>query len=208
MDQHHLAADTRTLVAGRHNKRLRREGKVPAVVYGGHGDQINLTIDNHQAELILRGSWHTNAIFNLKIDEGGAKEQVIIRDMQRHPVNYALVHVDFQRVNLDETLDVEVSIHEVGKSPLGVRNGGVLEHVNRTIWVRCKPLDMPSHIDLDLSDLDMNQTLHVSDLKLPEGIEVLDDPDKPLFSIVPPGGAEKATPEVADAVEGETATEE
>jgi large subunit ribosomal protein L25 len=140
---------------------------------------------------------------NLTLGDGAGQEQAIIREIQRHPVSNRMVHVDFQRINLEEDVQVSVPLHVVGSDPKGVKNGGILEHVLRTVEVLAKPLSIPKHLDVDLSDLDLNQSFHVSDLKLPEGVTVVDEPDTALFTILPPKGeaeagtaAEGAEPEV------------
>jgi large subunit ribosomal protein L25 len=170
------------------NKRLRRQGSVPAIIYGGDAQPTTVAVDEHELELVLRGARRTNAIFNLRVD-AGAEAHTIIRDIQRHPVTDRLVHVDFQRISLDQELVVEVPVHAIGGDPVGVRAGGILEHITRTIAVRCRPLDMPKSIEVDLSNLGLNQSFHIHDLKLAESIKVVDDPDTTLFTVLAPAAA-------------------
>lgn len=193
MDQLQLAAKPRVREAKGSNRRLRVEGQVPAVVYGGKGEPRSIAISHHELELILRGARKTNKIFNLAL--GSEAEQTIVRDIQRHPVTSRIVHVDFQRIDLESEIEVDVTLHVTGQIPLGVRNGGILEHIQRTVRISCTPLAIPKYIEVDLSDLDMNRSIHVSDLKLPEGVQVLDEPETALFTVAPPKGEETTTPE-------------
>lgn len=200
MDQLVLQAQPRVRDAKGANRRLRASGQVPAVVYGGTGEPRSIAINLHEMELILRGATKTNKIFNLTLE--GGNEQTIARDIQRHPVNSRVWHVDFQRIDLESELEVDVTIHVVGQSPLGVRNGGILEHIQRTVRVLCKPLDMPKFLEADLSELDLNRSYHVSDLTLPAGVQVLDELDMALFTVAPPKTEEVVAP-VAGAAEPE-----
>jgi large subunit ribosomal protein L25 len=198
MEQLQISAMPRQRQAKGDNRRLRRDGQVPAVIYGGPGEPRSIAINHHELEMLLRGARHTNAVLDLAID--GGHEQTLIRDIQRHPVTGMLVHVDFLRVDLEKEVQVEVVLHVVGTDPAGVKNGGILEHVQRTVEVRCTPLNMPKFLEADLSNLDLNQSFHVSDLKLPEGVTVVDDPETALFTILPPKAeAEEAAPGAAPA---------
>lgn len=201
MDQITLQASPRVREAKGSNRRLRSEGRVPAVVYGGKVDPRNIAVDHHELELILRGASRTNAVFNLQLQEDA--EQTIVRDIQRHPVNNRVVHVDFQRIDLNATVTVEVAVHVTGKIPVGVRGGGILEHVVRTLTIECRPLDIPKAIEADLTDLEMNHSFHVRDLSLPEGISVLDEPETALFVISPPATEVAAVETTTDAAEPE-----
>jgi len=184
MEQMRVNAQFRQKVAKGDNRRLRRSGTIPAVIYGGQDAPASVAVNDHEVELILRGARHSNIIFNLALDS--KEEQAIIREMQRHPVTDRLVHIDFQRINLTDEIEVSVQIHAVGSDPKGVKTGGILEHVTRAVQIRCKPLNIPKRLDADLSSLDLNQSFHVSDLVLPEGVVVLDDSDTPLYTILPP----------------------
>jgi large subunit ribosomal protein L25 len=193
MEQHQVSAMARQRIAKGDNRRIRREGKVPAIVYGGQADARMISVDNHELELILRGAYRTNAIFDIEVE--GSKEQTIIRDMQRNPVTSRLTHIDFQRIDLNEEIEVEVVLHVTGGVPLGVREGGVLEHIQRAVTVRCTPLNMPRNLEVDLTNLAMGQSLHVSDLALSEGVQVMDDPETALFTVLAPKTADDATAE-------------
>jgi large subunit ribosomal protein L25 len=198
---------SRSEIAGRHGRRLRRAGKIPAVIYGGKIDPLPLVVDDYEIELQLRGARRSNAIYNLAIDGGKASEVAMIRDIQRHPVNSRIQHIDFIRIDMSSNLDVEVSLHVIGRDPLGVRDGGVMEHLARSINIVCAPTDIPQSIEVDLTDLKMNETFHVRDLKIPDSIEVKDDSDMALFHIAVPAALaseddEKVEGEEVEAAEG------
>ena len=205
MDQMQMAARPRAKQTKRANGRLRAGGRIPAIVYGGENDPRMLSLDEHEIEMVLHGTVRTNAIFNLS-SEDGTKEQTIIREVQRHPLSERIIHIDFQRIDLNKPIAMNVPVHIVGADPEGVREGGVLEHLVRTVTVRCKPLDIPRSLDADLSDLKINETYQVHKLVLPENVELLDDPAMALFSILPPTTAEEEEEEAA--AEGEEAPTE
>jgi large subunit ribosomal protein L25 len=186
MEQMRINASIRRRQAKGDNRKLRREGLVPAVIYGGRKEPINVTVNDHEVELILRGAHRTNAIFNLAITDGEGQEQTIIREVQRHPVTSRLVHMDFQRIDLESEIEVSVAIHVVGSDPKGVKAGGILEHLIRAVAVRCTPLNIPKYLEADLSNLDLNQSFHVRELALREDVQVMVDPDTALFTILPP----------------------
>jgi large subunit ribosomal protein L25 len=198
MEQLQIKATPRQRVAKGDNRRLRREGQVPAVIYGGQQEPQSVAVNDHEIELILRGARHSNAVFQLAMSDGQTA-QTIIRDLQRHPVTTHIIHIDFQRVDLANEIEVAVAVHATGAIPVGVKNGGILEHVLREVTVRCKPLDVPKFLQADLSALEMNHSFHVSDLKLPEGIAVQEESDTALFTILPPKGEEVAAAEPAAA---------
>ncbi len=200
MEQMTLEAQPRQREHKGDNKALRRTGRVPAVIYGGDNEPLSVSLDDHQLELILHGGRRSNSIFNLNVGEG--QEQTLIREVQRHPVHNRIIHIDFLRVNLQQDIEVEVPVHAIG-DPLGVRNGGVLEHVNRTVRVSCRPLNIPRELVADLTNLDMNQTFHVSQLTLPEGVVFVDEPETALFTVLPPRTEEAPAAAVTEAVQPE-----
>jgi large subunit ribosomal protein L25 len=158
-----------------------------------------VTVNEHELEMILKGARRSSAVFRMALDGGNGVEQTMLRAVDRHPVTSRLVHMDFLRIDVNKPVEFEVSLHQIGNIPKGVRAGGVLEHIQRTVTIRCKPLEMPSRIDVDLSELDMHQNIHVSDLKLPEGVAVVDDPHTSLYSVVPPTRVVEETPAEGEA---------
>jgi large subunit ribosomal protein L25 len=177
------------------------------VIYGGGGGPKVVDVGEHELELILRGAQRSSSVFRMTIEGDKATEQTMLRAVDRHPVSSRLVHLDFQRIDVNKPVEIEVPVHAVGSIPAGVRLGGILEHIQRTVTVRCKPLEMPARLDCDLSALEMHTTFHVSDMTLPAGIEVLDTPETALYTVAPPPTVKEPTAEEAPAAEGATAAE-
>jgi large subunit ribosomal protein L25 len=186
MKQMEIMAQPRVRRFKRDNNRLRRQGSVPSVIYGEKVEPASVAVDEHQMELILRGASRSSAIFRVTVDDGRAVEQTLLRAVDRHPVTGRLIHIDFQRVDLEKEVEISIPIHATGATPIGVRSGGILEHVQRAVTIRCKPLAMPQFIEVDLSNLEVHESIHVSDLKLPEGVVVMDSPEMALFAVVAP----------------------
>jgi len=168
-----LRAELRAATGKGANRRLRRlEGKVPAVIYGGGGDPKSLTL----AYFDLANAAMHESFFSqiLTLDIAGEREQAIVRDMQRHPASERVTHIDFQRVRADELLHVELPIHFVGEDRcVGVRlGGGSLSHNLTEVQIECLPKDLPQYIEVDVTDLAVGASIHLSDLVLPEGVSI------------------------------------
>ncbi len=144
-------------------RRVRVAGLIPAVVYGAGLDAIAVTVDPKAITKILHSESGHNTIFDLNI-AGGAASKAMIVDWQREPIKSKLLHIDMKRIAMDKAMRVSVPVQLVG-IPLGVRTqGGILDHVLREVEVECLPSDIPSHIDVDVTNLEMNQSIHISDL--------------------------------------------
>lgn len=203
MEQFDLEVTARTRNSKNENRRARRNGRLPAVIYGAGKDPQPVLIDSMIFGKML-DKIHSSTIMNLTHPEGGEPERTIIRDIQRDPVKLDPVHVDFLRIRVDQPIVVDVPIHAVGSSPKGVREGGVLETITRHVSIKVLPLEVPGSIDHDLSDLEVGDAIHVSDLKVPEGVEVLTDPETAVFIIAAPRTEEEleeAAPELFAAEE-------
>jgi len=167
-----LDAEFRDLQGKGASRRLRHENKVPAILYGGHREPRALALDHTKLLLMLANERFYSTIINLKVGE--ASQAAILKDVQRHPAKNAVLHVDLQRVLEDEKLRVTIPLHYKGEAACpGVKKGGVVSHLRNDVEVSCLPKDLPEFVEVDLSGLDMNQMLHLSDLELPEGVEVL-----------------------------------
>ena len=180
-----LAAEFRDMPGKGASRRLRHENKVPAILYGGHREPRALALDHTKLLLMLDNERFYSTIINLKVGE--VSQAAILKDVQRHPAKNAVLHVDLQRVLEDEKIRITIPLHYKGEaaSP-GVKKGGVVSHLRNDVAVSCLPKDLPEFVEVDLSGLDMNQMLHLSDLKLPEGVEVLDvtrGRDAPIVSV-------------------------
>ncbi|MCS6873893.1 MAG: 50S ribosomal protein L25 [Pyrinomonadaceae bacterium] len=165
------------------NKSLRRKGMVPLVVYGGGGESIPVAAKLTEIAAILRSETGYHTVFTLDVENIGLTD-VIFQDRQIHPVTGRLLHADLRRVAKGQKIEVEIPIHLVGE-PEGVKTqGGILEQILREVKVLCDPLEMPEYIELDVSHLKVGQSLHVSDAKFPEGIEVHEEPEAVIATVV------------------------
>lgn len=154
------------------SRRLRHAGKVPAIVYGGGLDPKSIQMDHNTVFLLSHNEWFYSAILDLSLD--GDVQPVLLRDMQRHPFKPQILHLDFQRVKADEAIRVRIPVHFLNedKSPAGKASGVVVSHAFTEIEVSCLPRNLPEYIEIDLRNLNVGDTIHLSDLKLPEGVEI------------------------------------
>jgi len=180
-------------------RKARAAGKIPAVLYG-HGETPQpIAVDFREFELALRGHKGSNAIVNLSV--GGGEVTALVRDVQYDPLSRSIIHLDFQHISLTEQIEVEVPVQFVG-TPVGVKDGGgILEHLVRTLTVRCLPTAIPASIDVDVTALNIGQNLHVRDLVPGKGYEIIADADVAVAAVVAPAAEEV----VAAPVEGEAA---
>jgi len=197
-----VKAEQRDLRGKNAARRLRTEGKIPAVVYGGQGDSVAVTAELAQLAAVLRSPSGQNTVFSLDIAGVGAAD-VIFQDRQIDPVKGRMIHADLRRLVAGEKMEMTVPLHFVGE-PIGVKEeGGLLVEPVREITVLCEPGNAPTSIDVDVSSLGLNESLHVSDIKAPEGVEIHEDADTVIASVtivkepeLEPQVAEGAEPEV------------
>lgn len=189
------------------NRKLRAAGRIPAVVYGHGNDPVTLSLDPTELEKEIRAS-HAglNTLFDLKGEGAVAGRTVLVKELQRHPVRGSLLHADFYEIDVNEQIQVAVPIHLEG-TPEGVVMGGVVEHVLRELELSCLPNAIPDEIVADISAMDIGDSLHVSDLPLPGGVELVTDASLSVVSVVVPKAVEETTPEVAEEGEGEPGAE-
>jgi len=172
---------------------LRRSEKIPAVVYGHGYDPVSLTLDSHVLNKMFKPG-HENAaefqIIRLQIDSDGkqVEKKVMIREIQRHPLQQHIEHIDFFAVKMDEPIVAPVHIRLHGK-PEGVKLGGILRHIIREIEVKSLPEDIPSHIDLEIGHMQIGDAIHVSDLQVSEKVQVLTDSAAAVVNIMMPTAA-------------------
>jgi large subunit ribosomal protein L25 len=166
-------------------RKLRASGHVPAVLYGGTGESIALSLNTREAERLFRSVSVENTIIELSV-EGGETVQTLVREIQTHPYRNEVVHVDFLRLQKGVAVEVNIPVHFVG-TPVGVKDeGGVLDHVLHDVHIRCIPSRIPDSAELDVSGLSVGQSLHVSDLSFPEGVEILTDASLTVCAVHPP----------------------
>lgn len=169
---HEIPAENRKDEGRGASRRLRRTGQVPAIVYGGDQAPQSIQIEHNTALLASHNEWFYSAILDLKLD--GGVQKVLLRDMQRHPFKAQLLHLDFQRVDENRAIRVRVPLHFLNqeKSPAGKTSGVVISHALTDIEISCLPKDLPEYVPVDLSALEVGDIVHISDLKLPEGVEI------------------------------------
>jgi large subunit ribosomal protein L25 len=180
---------------------LRREGRIPAVIYGHAREPQSLSINTRELERLLGRVSAETTVIELALD--GRTTRTLIREIQRHPFKRSIIHVDFQELVAGEKVTVNVPIVIVGTAA-GVREGGILDQIMRELSVEVDPANIPNHIDVDVADLTIGHSVHVSDLVLPDGVTVLDDPDATVAVVSAPKVVEE-TP--AEPTEGEVVAE-
>ena len=154
------------------SRRLRKSGSIPGIVYGNKKDAVSITLDGKDLSLKFKKEAFHASILSLDLD--GKKESVLLRDYQLEPVKSTLLHVDFQRVNENEKIHVKVPFHFINEDVAkGVKlEGGVITHIVTEADIACLPKDLPQYIEVDLADLELGHSIHLSEIKLPEGIEL------------------------------------
>jgi large subunit ribosomal protein L25 len=189
------------------SRRLRRAGKVPAVLYGGHDQPLNVILDHQQLLTMIDKEKFYSSIINLSLDS--KLMPAIVRDVQMHPAKNSVVHVDLQRVSENEKLKIHLPIHFKGESVSpGVKlQGGIVSHLIQDLEISCLPKDLPEFLELDLSAMNLNDSKHVSDIPLPAGVTVpeLAHRDRPVVSVHSPRVAEPEPEAAAAATEGAAA---
>jgi len=194
-------------------RRLRRAAQIPGILYGQGAEPVALAVNRHEFQKMLFVSAGERVMFTLNFTgeaEGGTR-LALLKELQRHPVNDQIRHIDFYEVAMDQTVQVEVPIVPVGEAK-GVRmSKGVMELIQRVVTIECLPLDIPNEIEVDITDLDIGDALHAGDIASSEGIRILDDPSTTLITI---GAAaveiveEEEEEEEIGVEEGEAAEEE
>src|SRR5579872_2435584 len=156
------------------SRRLRREGKVPAILYGGHLEARALTLSHQKLALMLENERFYSTILNLRV--GAETQAAILKDVQRHPYKNAIVHIDFQRVEENEKIRISIPLHFTGAavSPGVKTQGGIVSHMRTQVEVSCLPKDLPEFIEVDISGLSLNESVHLSQLKVPVGVTLTD----------------------------------
>jgi len=186
--QHEIKATVRKDAGKGASRRLRRSGQVPAVVYGGHVEPTSIEILHNTVWLASAHEWFYSSIIDLNVD--GKVQKAILRDMQRHPVKPLIMHMDFMRVSADEAIRVRVPLHFLNQdsSPAGKAGGVVITHEVNEVEVSCLPANLPEFIAVDLKDVHVGTTLHLSNITLPAGVEIPalalgHDHDQPIANV-------------------------
>ena len=179
-------------------KKLRREGRVPAVVYGAHRDPVAITVDRKAvSELIQKSEHGIRSVFLLKMAGTDQQRHAMIKDITIDPISRKMMHIDFVRVLMDEKVRVTVPVHLNGTA-IGVKEGGLLDWQIREIHVECLPNVIPDSIEVDVSGLGVHEYLRVKDLSATEGVKVLDDPERVVVGVTVARAEVTAEAEVTD----------
>jgi large subunit ribosomal protein L25 len=199
-----LIVKKREHLGSKETRRLRRQGIIPGVLYG-QGEPISISIEERELRRALTGASGLHSILDVEIDGTGSTHASILKDYQLDKVRGGVIHVDLHEVRLDQTITASVSVHLIGGDTApGVKEGGVLSQPLREIQVEALPLEVPEHIDLDVSHMATGDTLRIGDIKLQEGVSFLDDPDTVVATLTAPTRAiEAEEAEAAEAAEGE-----
>ena len=187
MDTMQLNSEIRVQTGKGAARRLRSAGKLPAILYGAETEPMMLAMEYSELEKTLKGRAAENIIFDLTIN-GGKKSQskkVMIKELQRDPVKRDYLHVDLFEISMAKELEVEIPL-DLLNTPIGVDEGGILQHIRREVKAACLPEDLVDKIEVDVSGLDIGQSLHVRDISFPPGLKPLDDEDLTVVTVVAP----------------------
>lgn len=194
MNQVSLKARQRTDTGKQVAKSLRRDGALPAVVYGSGESSTPLTLDYREFESLLRKTRGESVVINLEI-EGMEDKKALLRDIQRDFLRNQLLHADFQQIRMSDRITTEVSLVMIGE-PIGVtRDGGVLDQSLRVVEISCVASEIPEHLEVDISELGMGDTIHISDLSF-ENVEIVTDGEVAVVSVLTPMAEEPEEEEV------------
>jgi large subunit ribosomal protein L25 len=181
-----LVVAQRERLGSAESRRLRKEGLIPGVLYGG-GEPVAISIEERELRRALTGAGGLHSILDVEVDCKGETHASILKEYQVDPVRGGVTHVDLHEVRLDKPIQASVSVDLLGgEDAPGVREGGVLSQPLREVTVEALPLEMPEHIDLDVSGMDIGATLRISDLTAPEGSTLLDDPEMVVATVTAP----------------------
>jgi|SRR5687767_7332581 len=187
------------------NRKLRQTGYIPAVIYG-HGEKTrSVAVNQHELELLFSRVHVENTVIDLNVEGEKKPIRALVREVQTHPARGQIVHVDFYQIHAGERVTMQIPINFVGTAA-GVKNGGILQHTMDELEVEVSADNIPESINIDVSALEIGDSVHVSDVQAPEGVKLLDNPDRSVCSVSPPQAGiveEVAAPEVAAPAEPE-----
>jgi len=209
-----LTAELRTTVGKGASRRLRRlEGRVPAIIYGGEGEAVMLSLSSNELSKAMQVEAFYSQVLNVSID--GKSEQAVVRDLQRNPADERIQHVDFQRVRANVAITVSVPLHFINEeSCVGVKmQGGTLTRTLTEVEVSCLPANLPEYIEVDMAEVESGTSVHLSDLNIGEGVTIIaltlgEDRDIPVASVTAKRGGGSGDEEEASATEEAPAAED
>ena len=203
MDRYQLTAKRREKTGKGISHTLRRQGEMPAVLYGASIDSMPLSVNIHEMELLLNKVSPSQALLDLQIDAGAQdKKTVMIKELQIDPVKFNYLHIDFYEVKMDQQITTTVPIVATGTSK-GVEEGGILQIIRRELEVNCLPGDIPEQIEIDITDLEVGDSIHVEDIQLGENIVVPYETNFTILTVVSPAMEREEEPEAEELEEGE-----
>jgi large subunit ribosomal protein L25 len=205
MAQTTLVATTGRPTGSAASRRLRREDKIPGVLYGLGMAPVAVTVDRRDLRLALSGPAGSNTILSLEVD--GTSYPAVVKELQRHPIRRTVSHVDFLAIDMKEELTVSVPVHLVGEAAAVEAAGGLVDAAVDTIEVSTTPANMPNEITVDISDMQPHEVIRLRDLLLPAGVTALGDPDLPIVTVIYPAAAAAAEAAEEAAGEAEAAAE-
>ena len=178
---------------------LRRQALIPAVFYGPEVDPVHLSLNYRDLEKLIKTGAGENVIIDLAIETGESSlsHRAMLKEIQLDPVKQTILHVDLYEISMDKKIEVEVPITLTG-TPKGVSEGGILQQVTRTLEISCLPDNIPDAFELEVTELDIGDSLHVSDLRIPQDVEVLVEEELTIATVVPPTKVEEIEPEVPE----------
>lgn len=182
------------------SRTLRSQRMIPAIVYGPNTENHNFSISYIDAERYTHHSYD-NAIFTLQSKEGKLNGiKVLLKNVERHPATHAPIHMDFYAPDMTKTVRVHVELRFIGK-PIGLQSGGLFSALRRDVDIECLPTEIPDFFEVNIDNIELNQSLHISDVSIPEGIKVLTNAEETICIVNPPAAEEEAKPVVAAAPE-------
>lgn len=199
MEKIQLKTRTRTTKGNGPARAMRREGRLPAVLYGPNTEPVMLSVDIHDLEIALKQGNIGRAIVDLDIDEGKSTKSAMVKELQTHPVSQAILHMDLYEISMDRKIRVNVPVMTTGKSK-GVELGGMLQIIRRELEVYCLPNEIPEAITLDITELDMGDSIHVEDIQLEGNLEIPHEVNFTVLTVVSP---KVETGEVEEGLEAE-----
>ena len=201
-----LVAESRTDLGRSASRCLRRCEKLPGIIYGAKKEPVSITLRHDDVFHALENEAFYSSILDIKID-GHAAQKAVIKDLQRHAYKPKLVHIDFLRVDENTEITMNVPLHFVGVCP-AVEEGGVVNHLMNEVEIRCLPKDLPEYLEVDISNLQLDESIHLSQLKIPTGVAIValeHDNDEAIANVHVPRAVVEEEPVVAAPAEGEAA---
>ena len=209
MDLIELKTKIRTTTGNGPARRLRMSGQIPAVLYGSKTESVLLSVNKRDLELLFKKGGIGQVVLNLVIQKNGETLTMfaMIKELQTHPVSRNFIHIDFYEVKMDQKITAKIPVVTIGTAK-GVELGGMLQIIRRELEVECLPLEVPESIEIDISDLDVGDSIHVGKIRLESELEFLEDDNYTVVTVLAPKLEEEEEPEEEEEVEGEEAEKE